>query len=302
MADKVGSGSIPKEYQDFFDGKPVTYPTDIQKKHHIRIKAYEYNAPKIATGTSKSSTDNFKNITSGTSTEVTQAAAETNKKIEEEAKKLIGEGKFGNSTFFTFYTYIPGSFADNTDVSWGKYDTDMLRSLVKKGVSALGSLMSLGDGDDIAKMALHATGRAQVPTDSMIFEEAGTPTLDLTIDFAPRNKDEAIAMLKAINNFRNGTRPTLPDGAWFFKYPPIYDIKICPPSNSDKPITKATFMKYPPMYLKSTNVTYSNGTPTMTFFKDNIPTEAQMVLSFEGVLPAYNGAAYTTGFGIGRFF
>lgn len=290
-------GVLEEEFVTNSSPEDIEYPIGVKKKNHLRINAREYYHPHIESVSLETALSKLTG----------EETAEEHKAVLKKTEKKIVDGLYGSAKLgkrlFTFYTYVPGSFNDETSAEWGEYETDKVRGVLKSAVEGaesimgkipvLGSVLQSTVGDGLA-YGLYKAGKALVPADTSIFKGVGKSSFNLSVKFTPRNSSEAKQMLKAIKLFRKGTRPTLSDDNIFFNYPPLYDITVCPASSIEE-VKKSSYQKYPPMALTKCDITYSNATQISTFFDDGTPTDAIMNLSFEAVVVNYNGAKWELG-------
>ncbi len=131
------------------------------------------------------------------------------------------------------------------------------------------------------------TGQVLNPNMELLFKGVNLRSFNYSFSLTPRDRSEAQAVKAIINTFKrrmaakkNATGGNA-DGV-FIKAPDIFRIKFMS-GGDDHPF----LYKLKPCALKNMNVTYTDGTPYMTY-ADATPVKMRMNLSFQEMEPVYS--------------
>jgi len=131
------------------------------------------------------------------------------------------------------------------------------------------------------------TGQVLNPNMELLFKGVNLRTFNYSFSLTPRDRSEASQCKAIINTFKRrmaakkNTSGNSGDGI-FIKAPDIFRIKFMS-GGDDHPF----LYKLKPCALKNMNVTYTDGTPYMTY-SDATPVKMRMNLAFQEMEPVYS--------------
>ena len=223
---------------------------------------------------------------------------------------------------FTILTYIPSGIGDRVSATWsnekialvgdakkisdgvvnsiregGGFGTDTAAAL--KGAaesmvnplvnSMLGGISKKVPGVDTIRQSFEASiGKRLAPSEALVFQGTSGIELPINITMAPRNSQEGRQMVQIIETLRNATIPELSDVianlVYFFKYPPIFKITLV---RGGSAVRTGSFFQYNAMALTGFSVSYAEGSSYYTYYDDDIPTKANLSLTFQSIFPIF---------------
>lgn len=161
-----------------------------------------------------------------------------------------------------------------------------VRDAVKKKLVADG-VNVLGANVNASNIVSRTTGQVLNPNMELLFKGVTLRGFDYSFSFTPRDRTESFQVKAIINTFkrrmaaRKEAGGTGGDGI-FIKAPDIFRIKFMS-GGEEHPF----LYKLKPCALKNMRVSYTDGTPYMTY-DDATPVKMRMTLSFQELEPVYS--------------
>jgi len=171
--------------------------------------------------------------------------------------------------------YAPGNLQDSVSAIW---DAD-------NSVNVFHSLAKKAERGVQVQSIFSSAGGTVTPNEILIFRGSENLSFNVQFKFIPKNEKEANEIQEIIGKFKTYCLPKLTLGKFIMKTPPIWDITIV--TNTDK-ISTRNLIRYEYMALLNVNVTYSEGSSTLLYYRNGLPVDTTLSLSFKCLFPAYS--------------
>lgn len=208
--------------------------------------------------------------------------------LKQSANRLEADGKEVNafSTLVEAAKGAGGAFAKGfTDAGNAITDPRVKEALKSKFVGD--AVNVFGANVNTSNLVSRTTGQVLNPNMELLFKGVNLRSFAYSFSLTPRDRSESQACKEIIKTFkRRMAAKNSPSGSGadgiFIKAPNVFRIKFMS-GGDDHPF----LYKIKPCALKSMNVTYTDGTPYMTY-EDSTPVKMRMTLRFQELEPVYS--------------
>jgi hypothetical protein len=186
--------------------------------------------------------------------------------------------------------FMPGTFSENVGSEWAMQDViggagNDLRQALGAGFGKTLDSMATGGASILGNTIKGGAGKSTLPSDVNIFSKAKPATFTLGFNFMPFNATEAKLAIDICQMFKTASLPGIStSGAWFLSWPDIWDVDFV--NFEGAGVGKNSV--YKDMALVNVDVTMSSNSTNMLTYRDGMPLELSLKLSFASVRRLFN--------------